>query len=253
MPWSNKKKKLHWPRVGQGAREQLSNAQICDAVRTGRTSPVQKVIADGADVGDTDDDGGMPLHMCAAEGFEAAAQLLIDAGADVKFKCNRGHTPLHVARTKGLVQMMLNARAHVGAKCKAGRTPIHCAAGRGVEEVVQCLLDRGANVEAEDNDKRRPLHWAAALDQARVVRLLLRWEPLELGIGCAVRIKGLYSGNITSVDLLTGHFGVIDEFGHHNVVMPHSSCYCFALFWKGGQLRKAHAVLSGLVLTCPAT
>lgn len=233
MPWSNKKKKLHWPSVGRGARAHFSNAEICDAVRTGRIDPVRKVIADGADVGALDDDGGTPLHMAAAEGFEAAAQLLIDARADVHSACNRGQTPLHVARTKGLVQMMLDAGAHVGHKCNAGRTPLHFAAGKGSEEVVQCLLDRGADVEAEDNDKRRPLHWAAALDRDRVARLLLRWSPLELRIGCAVRVKGLYSGNVTSIDLATGHFGVRDKFGHNFVVMPHASSYFFVIFLGG--------------------
>ncbi|TVS94379.1 hypothetical protein COM42_004160 [Wolbachia pipientis] len=55
-----------------------------------------------------------------------------------------------------MVKTLLDKGASVDEKDDRGRTPLHCAARDGHEEVVKDLLDKGANVNATDHNGRAP-------------------------------------------------------------------------------------------------
>jgi ankyrin repeat protein len=57
------------------------------------------LIAAGADVNHSDENGLTALFLVAAKGLEATARVLIDAGADVNKAANGGITPLDVGIT----------------------------------------------------------------------------------------------------------------------------------------------------------
>ncbi|MEJ2346207.1 MAG: ankyrin repeat domain-containing protein [Gammaproteobacteria bacterium] len=71
--------------------------------------------------------GDTPLHSAAIMGDEAAAALLIKAGADIDAKGEDGYTPLHEAVQQDSVQ-----QDRIG--------------------VVALLLEHGANVYAKNDD-----------------------------------------------------------------------------------------------------
>src|SRR5437762_8295297 len=107
-------------------------------------------------------DGWTPLHLAAFFGRTAAAQVLIDAGADLKSVSanSTGNTPLHAALAgrgdEELILMMLQAGSDAGATTVEGYTPIHIAASRGSQKMCELLIEYGAQAGAKMSDGKTP-------------------------------------------------------------------------------------------------
>jgi ankyrin repeat protein len=92
-------------------------------------------------------------------------KYLIERGADLETKNNKGRTPLHWASTMDCIEiakLLLDRGADVGAKDKWGLTPLDWASYKDNIELAKLLLDAGADVEAKDVYGRTPLHWACS-------------------------------------------------------------------------------------------
>ena len=94
------------------------------------------------------------IHEAAAKGQIEAVKQYLAAGADVNAKDKWEETPLHLARTKEIVELLIAKGADVNAKDKYGRTPLHYAVDR---EIAELLIANGANVNAKDGDGETPL------------------------------------------------------------------------------------------------
>jgi len=94
------------------------------------------------------------IHKAAAKGQIEAVKQYLAAGADVNAKDKWEETPLHLARTKEIVELLIAKGADVNAKDKYGRTPLHYAVDR---EIAELLIANGANVNAKDGDGETPL------------------------------------------------------------------------------------------------
>lgn len=92
--------------------------------------------------------GLTPLHCAAHKGHLEAAQILVEAGADIERAVICGTTPLHLAAGSGhtaVVLLLLGAGARTQCqKRKNGETPLYLAAVMGHLGVVQTLLKAGA-------------------------------------------------------------------------------------------------------------
>jgi hypothetical protein len=105
--------------------------------------------------------GETPLHYAALGRSTAAAELLLQHGANVTAADFTGMTPLHVAATSNaseLIAELLTAGASVTAVDKRGETPLHQAARRFRAEAVAALLAAGADPNAANANGQTPLH-----------------------------------------------------------------------------------------------
>ena len=113
-------------------------------------------------------DGWTPLHLAAFFGREDAVTLLIDHGAPLDAHSTNAlrNSPLHAALAGNtlptLVRRLVFAGAHVAARDAHGHTPLHLAASRGYGPLCDLLIARGANAHAISEDKSTPAMLAIA-------------------------------------------------------------------------------------------
>ncbi|KAI1747462.1 hypothetical protein F4782DRAFT_543516 [Xylaria castorea] len=70
-------------------------------------------------------------------------------------------------------RVLLDEGADVDLKDQKGETPLLLAARFGRLEIVQLLLDRGAKIDSQDNNNETPLFHAAGFESLKIVQLLL--------------------------------------------------------------------------------
>jgi ankyrin repeat protein len=121
--------------------------------------------------------GWTPLHWAADRGRLETARLLLERGAEVDSREDRGTTPLFSAVWRGhldLVEPLLEAGADVNACASDGETPLHrvpWSRHRG-PEIGSRLLDAGADPNGGESGFT-PLHQAAILRSLVGVERLL--------------------------------------------------------------------------------
>ena len=71
---------------------------MIEATATGNVKAIKKAIANGADVNVKAVGGGTLLFIAAHEGYREVAELLIAEGADVNETNDSGETPLNWAK-----------------------------------------------------------------------------------------------------------------------------------------------------------
>lgn len=139
---------------------------LVKAVENDDLARARKLIAKGANVNLTDEQGGTALQLAAANGDERMTQLLLDAGADVNARQTGriNYDALDHAAWTGngeTIRVLLSAGAHVNDPTAEGWTPLMIAMLYGHLDVVEALLAGGADVNA-----RAPTGWTA-LKEAR--------------------------------------------------------------------------------------
>ena len=123
-------------------------------------------------------DGTTPLHQAAYRDDVAAAQRLIQSGADVKAANRYGVTPLSLACTNGsaaMVAFLLQSGADANSALPGGETALMTASRTGKVDAVKVLLAHGADVNARESKRgQTALMWAAAEGNVEVVEALLK-------------------------------------------------------------------------------
>jgi ankyrin repeat protein len=151
----------------------MGETPLFEAVR-GKQDVAALLIARGADVnarrpGRAD----TPLHFATTG---AAAQLLLDNGAELEARDPSGATPLHWAARFGHVEVigvLIAAGADVNCRRASEETPLHETTRWGTAAAADALLAAGAQVNAKDREERIPLHMAAWRGRNDVVKLLI--------------------------------------------------------------------------------
>ena len=147
-----------------------------------RSSVVQYLIEQGADVNIKNDDNATALNM--AYGREAYGRKVTDyligqgAHVNVEARDSSGRTPLHATLffhfSAAEAMYLIRRGADVNATDDRGRTPLHLAAEEDSVAASAFFVRNGANLNAQNNDGETPLHVAVSNYATSVGEFLLR-------------------------------------------------------------------------------
>ncbi|MDG2383462.1 MAG: ankyrin repeat domain-containing protein [Pirellulaceae bacterium] len=139
-------------------------ARLLNNVSAGNLAAVKKFLDQGGNVNLQDEPGMTPLHHAVNADWKGShltmIKLLIDRGANVKVIDDTHHTPLHLASNKEAAQLLIDAGADVNAKTqRTGETLLHSAAWGAAQghpkshemylELTKMLIDKGADVNVK--------------------------------------------------------------------------------------------------------
>lgn len=148
---------------------------LMSAADGGETARAGFLLDMGARIDDRSDDGRTALHVAARRGSPAMVRTLLQRGASHE-QGVAAEGPLAAAiaaQSEDAARLLVEAGAAVDAKGDKGRTLLSLAAGTGQGGIVELLLSKGADANGRDADGKTALMWAANIGFADIVRLLL--------------------------------------------------------------------------------
>jgi ankyrin repeat protein len=148
------------------------------AAKDGDLEQVKSLIDKGADINAKDEKGQTPLHFAARHGYREVAKLLIAQGADVNASMTDAPwTPLLDAACTGqtqVVKLLLQHGAKVDAGDALGYTPLVYALWSKDEEGIKALISAGADINKRPSENDcPPLFYAVWEGYKRGVRILI--------------------------------------------------------------------------------
>ncbi len=164
----------------------ITGCGFIDVVKNGSIDEIGRAVRKGADVNEISGSGETPL-TCAIQfnkkPFEAA-ELLINAGANVNISDTTWGTPLHCAARMSeneeaikLIQLLLDHGAEINSQMGYGKiSPLMLVSGGAKNfRIVELLLQKGADIHAKDSKRETALHYAAGIkENSRIIELLIR-------------------------------------------------------------------------------
>jgi ankyrin repeat protein len=117
---------------------------------------LKELLEHGADIEAKDNRGYTPLHWACYNSHVAVVNELLSRGANTEANNYSGDTPLHDASLYGrvaVVKALVRCRANILAADNRGQLPIHLAVEKGNSEVAKCLLQ-----QTYATTRRLPLH-----------------------------------------------------------------------------------------------
>jgi uncharacterized protein len=127
---------------------------LMTASLTGKTDTLKVLLGAGANANTAEPIKGQTALMWASsEGNGAAADLLIEVGADLSAKSKSGFTPLLFAIRNGhldTVKVLLNRGANINDAAPDGTSALNMAVVNAYFELAALLLDHGADPNASD-------------------------------------------------------------------------------------------------------
>ena len=70
---------------------------LLEAARSARADGLSALLTHGADVNGVDEEGWTALHICSSQGFIDGCRILVEHGAQIELRNNKGRTPLEQA------------------------------------------------------------------------------------------------------------------------------------------------------------
>lgn len=162
------------PAVVEQLRQQAGDLDIFEAAALGDTGRLRSLLREHPDLVCTySADGFTPLHLASFFSQPAAAQELLNSGADPNAVATNGSklaviNSAAASNNAEVVRMLLREGANPDAQQQGGFTALHAAAQHKNAEMIQALLDSGADTSLRSADGKT----AADMGGAEVAKLL---------------------------------------------------------------------------------
>lgn len=145
-----------------------------------RNYPVIRLLLEkGAEPRWRNGDGKTPLHLAARNNFIEAIDAFCAGGVSADITDYGGRTPLHDAvccnhDIDGLLDTLAIHGFNIDWVDVRGRSPLHYSVKHNRYGSVDALLKRGARVDLHDVNGFSPLHYAVNTSNSRIVESLLK-------------------------------------------------------------------------------
>ncbi|KAL2898679.1 Potassium channel SKOR [Bienertia sinuspersici] len=177
--------------------------KVNNAAYYGELNQLKNSLNAGADLKKTDYNGRSPMHIAASRGHVDIVRFLIQEGADVNEPDNFGNTPLLEAVKNGndqVAAMLYGEGARIYIKDVG---PFLCTVVLSEDvEYLKRLLSNGVDPNSRDYDHRTPLHVACSQG------LYLMAKPL-VEAGAHVLLKDRWGNTPLDEAWTTGHKNLI--------------------------------------------
>ena len=144
------------------------------------------------------------LHLAVEKQCLKTIQILIDLGAEVNCKDDKGVTPLYKAivnYNREIVSLLIENGADINATTISGISPLHISVGNFDPnlKITRMLLQKGANVMAVDKSGKTPFELAVAINNKPLMNLFLNHGAIDdlkrnIKISLIEAVKGGYEG-----------------------------------------------------------
>ena len=125
------------------------------------------------------DEGYTPLFVA---NNEKIINLLLDYGADINYKNNKGNTPIFWfargfdPKNINLIKVIIEKGADVNAVNNEGKTPLLLAVSDGNFYIAKILLEHGADVKVKDKSGKTAMDYALEKGNKEMVNLLKKYD-----------------------------------------------------------------------------
>lgn len=178
-----------------GAQNVHGTTALMCATGAGEISTIALLLHHGADVNDA---SGGALLFAIIEGQEAAAHMLLCAGADVSLKPD-GYTLLSACAryqqdgylsnavrspSEEIARMLIHHGADLNVKDDLGNTALHFASSYGRSGICELFLAQGSvDVNAKNKDGETALFLAAYNGRYEICEILLQQDCIDVNAG----------------------------------------------------------------------
>lgn len=183
-------------RVGIDVQNDQGRTPLHESISLARPTVSRALVNAGANLTVRDNKGMSALDYACMYEDQVLVETMIRSGRIDPRHADKtsGLTPLHWAQGKAVVDALVDAGCSVHARDDVGRTPLHLGCSKS-NITVCALLSRGADVGALDGQSHTPLHFFSKVDHEHLV---------EKGAGLVGRTP-------LELDVLASHLGVVSE------------------------------------------
>jgi len=152
-------------------------ARLIEAAKSGERAAAETLLDAGADANANGPDGTTALHWAARNNDDMLVDRLLRAGAEPHPTNRYGITPIALACESGsaaVVERLLEAGVSADATGPYGETALHTCAHAGNTAGVRVLVAAGASIDPGDSWRgQTPLMWAAAEGHPETMQALI--------------------------------------------------------------------------------
>jgi ankyrin repeat protein len=152
---------------------------LMKAVEKNDTAGVKKLIDQGVNVSEYDENRDAPLVMAAYLGHTEIVKLLLEAGADVAavdpgMKATALHAAAYAGRTEA-AKLLIQYHVEIDKQGpNNGYTALHDAIWQNNISTAEAIIDAGANLHLKSHGGQTPLEFARSKGRKEIVAMIER-------------------------------------------------------------------------------